>query len=84
MQSYLSELFPKPKPKPPRHPVRVTTNDDWRGLEIWLVYEALLHESNGAQKCGYPIPYGKMNDMSHPRCGWVDYVCRRYAARKGA
>ena len=61
-----------------RAPEFVTTDEDYRGLEIWLVYGALLHESNGAQKCNYPIPYGKLD---HAQRAFIDEVSRRFGRR---
>ena len=83
MREYLASLFQKPLPKPPRYERRVTSNADWRGLEIWLVYRAILQvKKNYGNKLGYEIPYGKLNGPNHPRCVFVDNLCARYAGGK--
>lgn len=63
-----------------RKPEFETTNEDWRGMEIWLIYGALLRTPNYGDKLNYAIPYGKANRETHPRCAWVNELSRRYAA----
>lgn len=63
----------------PKKPEFVTTNEDWRGLEVWLVYGALLKTPNYGARLHYEIPYGRDNTETHPRCAWVNELSARYA-----
>lgn len=63
-----------------RHcPEFVTTDEDWRGLEVWLVYGALLKTPNYGARLHYEIPYGRDNTETHPRSAWVNELSARYA-----